>query len=184
MVKYSDNIKKQIKQKNKEIKNEESQRVKKEQAIADAKSDERIKKAEKAQKSARATWNYVFGGTIHDVFTDGRIYRAILWFLQAFVEADIVFSVSMWFVTNELYQMGEAIGHGAGVTTESNMIDKVNMMFIPTAFMGLVCFSGIMAGAWLLWKLMNKIFGRLRLRSKFKHDLVDRDGKPTRKHLF
>lgn len=184
MVRYSSNLKKQIKQKNKEIKQEEDAKVKAQQAKVDAKSDKMIEKAEAQQKSARTTWNYVFGGTIRDVFIDGRIFRGILWFLQGFIEADIVFSVAMWFVTNQLYQMGEAIGHGAGITTDSNMIDKVNMMFIPTAFMALVCFAGLMVGAVLLWKFMNKIFGRLRIRSKFKHGLIDRDGNPIRRHLF
>lgn len=184
MVKYSSNLKKQIKQKNKEIKEEEAKKVKQQQDKLDAKSDKMVKHAEKTQRDARTTMNYIFGGTIHDVFTDGRIFRGFLWALQIFIEADIVFSVAMWFVTNQLYQMGEAIGHGAGITVDSNMIDKVNMMFIPTAFMALVCFAGVMAGAVLLWKLMNKIFGRLRMRSKYKHNLVDRDGNLTREHLF
>lgn len=156
------NLKKQIKEKKNQIKNEELDKYHKRTAKIDQKIDKAMNKLDQKAADSRKVAGF-------------KLYkrswvRGILWLLQFWLEVGIGFSVTLYLASSILPMIGNNIGHALGLTTEASLIDQVNLMFLPTAFVGIILIVCDLIFLKWLWSKMNKYLGRIR-RNSFEKDL-------------
>lgn len=171
-MKYSDKIKqakREIKQKSGEIKQEEKEKYNKKIQELDHVYDQ---KAKQAKTDVLENQKYLFGGKSFKelVMQSDSWYRGFLWVIQVWLFGLIVFYTTMVIGFSFLPTIGNNFGHALGLSIHADIIDKMNLMFIPTMFIaGATLVIEFIVFKWL-WKIFNCLFGHLRYKSKFKHN--------------
>lgn len=169
---YKDKIKqakKEIHTKAKDIKQEEKAKYHEKTKELDKNYDQ---KANAAKKEVISNQAYLFGGkSFKELVTQGDSwYRGFLWLIQVWLFWLIVFYTTIFIAYSFLPSLGNNFGHALGLSVHADIIDKVNLMFIPTMFTGL----GILVAEYIIfrwfWKVLNRLFGHLRYKSKLKHN--------------
>lgn len=166
MVKLKDQIKKRQKELDKERKENTQKKIEQ--------IDQKFKPVEQklAQTQAQVRKNSpYFSQNDHwyDFIINGSLWRGFLWLVQALIEMCIGYGLAQYTASSLISEIGNSIGHAMGLTNESSLIDKVNLMFLPTAFMGAFLLVAIFIFLKILWRGLNKPFGRWRMHSLIKH---------------
>lgn len=106
-----------------------------------------------------------------DFFKLGYFWRSFIWLIQIWLEVLIAFVMIMYTAESVLPVIGNNIGHALGLSTNSKLIDQVNLMYLPTIFCGVFLVIGEYLILKYIWKFFNYEFGKVRMRSKEKHHL-------------
>lgn len=158
--------KKEAKKKNKQIKEE-----------AAKKTQERIKKADrKADTLGGKLYQFnvkVFGISFVNWFMAGNVGRGILWLLQDFVTALVAIGTTMWMMTMFLPNMGNMIGHSAGLVSNAPLVDFQNLMFNPMIYFDMVMLVTQIYLIKFVWKWTGKLFGHWRYKNAMHHNIKD-----------
>lgn len=175
-MKINPELKKQIKAKKKEIDQEKDKKIADQEKEIDKKFDNFSSKMEdfKAREKAKSPLQLrkLENKSAWSWFTDGAIWRGFLWLVQVIIFIAPSYATAQAIASSVLPEIGNAIGHSVGLTTSSKMIDVVNLMFIPTAFMGLFYLAMLLTIMYWFWRLLNKLFGKWRLHSMQNHNLL------------
>lgn len=151
-------LSKQIKLKTKQIKKEEQEKYNE----RSTKLDQKVEQIGQTAKLKNKTANQ----KLIDKIKDGTLIRGFWWFVQFWIEASIIMLTCQVSAQTILPRLGLILGYASGLTTKADIIDKVNIMFIPTAFIGLIMVFGCLYLYKLSWKYLTKWFDKLRLRTK------------------
>lgn len=171
---YKDKIKqaeKEIHTKAKDIKQEEKAKYQEKAKKLDKKYDQ---KANKAKKEVISNQACLFEGkSFKELVTrSDSWYRGFLWLIQVWLFWLVVFYTTIFIAYSVLPSLGNNFGHALGLSIHADIIDKVNLMFIPTMFTGL----GVLVAEYIIfrwfWKVLNRLFGNLRFKSKLKHNFL------------
>lgn len=123
-------LSKQIKLKTKQIKKEERKKYN----DRSAKLDQKVEQIGQAAKLKNKTANQ----KLIDKIKGGALIRGLWWFVQFWIEVSIIMLTCQVGAQTILPRIGLILGHASGLTTKADIIDKVNIMFIPTEFIGLI----------------------------------------------
>ena len=151
-------LSKQIKLKTKQIKKEEQEKYNERSTKLDQKAEQIGQTAKLKNKTANQK--------LIDKIKDGTLIRGFWWFVQFWIEASIIMLTCQVSAQTILPRLGLILGYASGLTTKADIIDKVNIMFIPTAFIGLIMVFGCLYLYKISWKYLTKWFDKLRLRTK------------------
>lgn len=157
--------KKYLKKQAKQIKKEQDQKTKKQIIKADQVIDKLDVKRHKLMRK-------LFGEKITLWLLEGNIGRGILWLIQDWVIVMLGIAITMWLMTVVLPNMGNMIGHAAGLTTEAALIDQENLMFNPMLFFDLMCLVSVWLLLRLVWQWLNKWFGHWRYLNAKHHGMT------------
>lgn len=151
-------LSKQIKLKTKQIKKEEREKYNE----RSAKLDQKVKQIGQTAKLKNKTANQ----RLIEKIKGGALIRGFWWFVQFWIEVSIIMLTCQVGAQTILPRIGLILGHASGLTTKADIIDKVNIMFIPTAFIGLIMVFGCLYLYKISWTYLTKWFDKLRLRTK------------------
>lgn len=151
-------LSKQIKLKTKQIKKEEREKYN----DRSAKLDQKVEQIGQTAKLKNKTANQ----RLIEKIKGGALIRGFWWFVQFWIEVSIIMLTCQVGAQTILPRIGLILGHASGLTTKADIIDKVNIMFIPTAFIGLIIVFGCLYLYKISWKYLTKWFDKLRLRTK------------------
>lgn len=151
-------LSKQIKLKAKKIKKEEQEKY-------NERSNKLDQKVVQIGKDAKSK-NKVTNQKLVNKIKGGALIRGLWWFVQFWIEVSIIMLTCQVGAQTILPRIGLILGHASGLTTKADIIDKVNIMFIPTAFIGLIMVFGYLWLYKISWKYLTKWFDKLRLRTK------------------
>lgn len=151
-------LSKQIKLKTKKIKKEEREKYN----DRSAKLDQKVEQIGQTAKLKNKTANQ----RLIEKIKGGALIRGFWWFVQFWIEVSVIMLTCQVGAQTLLPRIGLILGHASGLTTKADIIDKVNIMFIPTAFIGLIMVFGCLWLYKISWKYLTKWFDKLRLRTK------------------
>lgn len=151
-------LSKQIKLKAKKIKKEEQEKYNERSSKLDQKVVQIGKDAESKNKATNQR--------LINKIKGGALIRGLWWFVQFWIEVSIIMLTCQVGAQTILPRIGLILGHASGLTTKADIIDKVNIMFIPTAFIGLIMVFGYLWLYRISWKYLTRWFDKLRLRTK------------------
>lgn len=162
-----------IQQARKEAK-KQSQKIKEEEA---EKTKKRIKKADKKVNTlADKLYKFnvkVFGIGFVNWFKAGNIGRGILWLMQDFVTGVVAVGITMWLMTTFLPNIGNMIGHTAGLVSNAPLVDFQNLMFNPMIYFDMAMLVLQVYLVKLVWRWTGKLFGHWRYKNAIKHGVKD-----------
>lgn len=157
---------KEAKKKNKQIKAEEAK-----------KTQERIKKVDKkANTIADKLYRFnvkLFGIGFVNWFEAGNIGRGLLWLMQDLIIAIVAIGSTMWMMTTFLPNVGNMIGHAAGLAANAPFVDFQNLMFNPMIYFDMAALILQIGMIKLVWQWLNKLFGRWRYKNALNHGVKD-----------
>lgn len=156
-------LNKAIKLKAKQIEKDEQSKYKKRTENVDRKAQALGEKAKAKNKSQNQK--------LIDKIKNGALVRAFWWLVQFWIEVSLIMFTMQLSAQTILPRAGVILGHAAGLTTKADIIDKVNIMFIPTGFLGLALLVFLLMLYKASWKKLTEWFGILRDRSLKKHNL-------------
>ena len=151
-------LSKQIKLRAKKIKKEEQEKYNE----RSSKLDQKVEQIGQTAKLKNKTANQ----RLIEKIKGGALIRGFWWFVQFWIEVSIIMLTCQVSAQTILPRLGLILGHASGLTTKADIIDKVNIMFIPTAFIGLIMVFGCLYLYKISWKYLTKWFDKLRLKTK------------------
>lgn len=127
--------------------------------------------------------NKIFSG-LHtkDRAPKGRVFSAVLWVIQSFVMATVVYSTTLVVGVSWTHRIILEVLHGTNFGTDAtpSVVDVALFVGLPTIFILAVVFVFLILFYKKLWRLMSKAFGHLREKNKENLLLAEQEKKKNR----
>lgn len=161
----------------KEIRREVKKKQKQIRAEEQKKTEERVKKVDNRVDTVGGKlyrFNVrVFGIGFVNWWMSGNVGRGLLWLMQDFITAAFAIGTTFWAMTTFLPNIGNAIGHSAGLVSNAPYVDFQNLMFNPMMYCDMALLAAQIYLVRLVWNLTGKLFGHWRKMNAEKHGIKD-----------
>lgn len=94
----------------------------------------------------------------------GIVYDTITWIVQLFIMALTVYMVVLYTAVGMIPYLGGVFVQAMGITADTQIMDLFILWMVPCGFVILMIFAGELLLFYFLWKLLKKVFNKLRAK--------------------